>query len=392
MELADVELVAELLLGVRSQLLDLELTGLVRERLTRRGDVAVDLDDDVVLRLRRVGGEVVDRLLPRHALRVDAGVDDEPDRAPHLVRELAELRVRVLVEADARTEALGVQRPSFDERGVAAEATKVRYAGELLRDRDLQVVAGHRLVRRERLHLPLGARVERVRVHVVVAGAPGVVRSRLVVSGRRRLRAVTRDRRHTVRQSRQMSELVDQLRIDALHNVAVCAHEIGAVGEEELRIGAQKVRELRERALVADRLHHAVHLSANALHLREPRLVDLRGRAIGGGLNANVVRVPRGAVGESAHAYCFPRARDVALGEKGVEPFVRGLHLFRVRLYRGGGEALLVRGGDARGKARERHEHRALHRIGGEQPLHLIGDIAQRDARRRDLRLESPLQ
>ena len=70
MELADVELLAELVLGVRAQLLDLELTRLVRKRLSGRGDVAVDLHDDVVLRLGRVGGEVVDRILPRH---VDEG-------------------------------------------------------------------------------------------------------------------------------------------------------------------------------------------------------------------------------------------------------------------------------------------------------------------------------
>ena len=189
-----------------------------------------------------------------------------------------------------------------------------------------------------------------------------------------------------------MAEELDELRVDALHDVAIRAHEVGAVGEKELRIGAQEVRELGERPLVADRLHHAVHLPVDSLHLRESRLVDLLGRAIRGRLDAHVVRVPRGAIGERAHPHRLASAGDVRLREKRVESLVRGLHLLRVRLHCRSGEPLLLRLRNARRKAREHHEHGALHRIVGEQPLHLLGHIAQRDLRSGHLRGKPLLQ
>ena len=189
-----------------------------------------------------------------------------------------------------------------------------------------------------------------------------------------------------------MSEELDELRVDALHDVAIGAHEIGAVGVEELRVGAKKVRELRERPLVADRLHHAVHLAADAFHLREPRLVDLLRRAIRGGLDAHVVRIPRRAVGERAHPHGLSRPRDVGLREIRVESLVRGLHLFRVRFHRRGGEPLLIGVRNARRKSREHHEHGTLQRIRSEQPLHLLGHVPQRDLRRGHLRGEPLLE
>jgi hypothetical protein len=44
---------------------------------------------------------------------MDAGVDDEPRGAPDLVRELAELLVRRLVNADLSAEPFGVQAPAL---------------------------------------------------------------------------------------------------------------------------------------------------------------------------------------------------------------------------------------------------------------------------------------
>src|SRR5688572_3051407 len=58
---ADVEALAELGGRARAQLLDLQLADLVGQRLARPGDVAVDLVDDVVLGLGRVGLEELDR-------------------------------------------------------------------------------------------------------------------------------------------------------------------------------------------------------------------------------------------------------------------------------------------------------------------------------------------
>src|SRR5438477_11876638 len=124
------------------QLQDLQLPDLVRERLRRHGDVAVGLHLYVELVDGRVRVEEIDDLLPVPALRVQSGVDDETDRAEHLVLETPEVAVGVLVEADLLAEPLGVERPALDERGVEGLLADRRQALELLRDRDLEVVAG----------------------------------------------------------------------------------------------------------------------------------------------------------------------------------------------------------------------------------------------------------
>src|SRR5581483_7251367 len=124
-----------------SQLLDLELADLVRERLSWPGDVAIDLIDDVVLGLRRVGLEELDRTIARPALRVHASVDHEPHCAPHLVGELAELRVRILIHAEIVAERFGVKTPALDERGeVELMTAEARHVRQFLRERDLQVM------------------------------------------------------------------------------------------------------------------------------------------------------------------------------------------------------------------------------------------------------------
>ena len=64
---------------------DRQLAELVGERLAGPADVAIDLRLDLVLGERGVAREIIDRLLARPALVMDAGVDDEPCRAPHLV-------------------------------------------------------------------------------------------------------------------------------------------------------------------------------------------------------------------------------------------------------------------------------------------------------------------
>ena len=74
---------------------------------------------------------------------MDSRVDHEPDRAPHLVSELSELRVRIPVESELGAEALGVETPALDEGGVAAVATEFRNSLELLSDRNLKVMARH---------------------------------------------------------------------------------------------------------------------------------------------------------------------------------------------------------------------------------------------------------
>ena len=132
---------------------DRELADLVAERLARVSDVAVGLGLHVGLVDRRVVVEELHDLLARPVLGVQAGVDDQADRAQHLVLQVAVVVVRILVEADLLAEPLGVQRPALDVRVVAALLAERRQVAELLLDGDLQVVAGHALVVRGRLHV-----------------------------------------------------------------------------------------------------------------------------------------------------------------------------------------------------------------------------------------------
>ena len=237
--------------GARAQLQELQLADLVGERLARVGDVAVDLVDDVGLGLGRVRHEVVDGLLARPVHVVDAGVDDEAHGAPQVVGELPEARVRILVEAEVVAEPLGVERPAFDVGREAAGAPEHRQVGLLLRERDLQVMARHRLVHRQHLHLVLRPHLGAVEVHVVVAGARTVERRALVVGGRRVRRAVVRDRPQAERRAVELAEELRQLRVDHLHDVGVGAEQLVARLVVELRVGAQVLEELGQRALEA---------------------------------------------------------------------------------------------------------------------------------------------
>src|SRR2546423_13241147 len=114
-----------------------------------------------------------------------AGVDDETNRTPHLVRELTELRVRILVQAKFGTEAFGVESPAFDKCCVASVATEVWHSFQRLRQCHLQVMTRYRLVGAQDLHLPYRARVELVSVDEILSGSAGRDRPWLVV--RRRL-------------------------------------------------------------------------------------------------------------------------------------------------------------------------------------------------------------
>ena len=138
MEGADVELVAELLLSAFAESEDRELADLVGEGLAGPGDVAVGLALDLHLVQRGMVTEVLHDLVAGPAFRVQAGVDDEADRAEHLVVQAAVVAVGIVVETDLLAEALGVESPALDERILAALLAKRREVVELLLNRELQ--------------------------------------------------------------------------------------------------------------------------------------------------------------------------------------------------------------------------------------------------------------
>ena len=113
-------------------------------------------------------------------------VDDEPARAPRVVREDANpVEVRG-IQAHLVREAFRVEPPSLRERRHAEVLSERREAFQFLGDRDLQMMPGDRFVVREDFRLVPGPRFGGVRVDVVpprprsVRGGPAVVRDRRV--------------------------------------------------------------------------------------------------------------------------------------------------------------------------------------------------------------------
>ena len=156
MEFSDIKIIFQCLFGKRAQLLDFQFAHLVGQRLTWPHDVPVDFHDDVVLGFSSVGLEVVDRSLPAPAKVVQASVHHQPDGPPHLVGQLTKFRVWIRVKTHLFAKAFCVQRPALDVHCVAPVLAKFRQTGQLVRDSQLQMMARHRLVQRQSLHLPLG--------------------------------------------------------------------------------------------------------------------------------------------------------------------------------------------------------------------------------------------
>src|SRR5690606_26015513 len=80
---------------------------------------------------------------------VDPGVDHEASGAPGVEANHADAVEIGLVEAHLLAEPLGVEGPALHEGGEAAVLAKCGERLELLRDRDLEVVSGNRLVHGE---------------------------------------------------------------------------------------------------------------------------------------------------------------------------------------------------------------------------------------------------
>src|SRR5450756_2001456 len=170
-------------------------------------------------------------------------------------------------------------------------------------------------VRGEDFHLPRRSAVELVGVDEELTGPMRLGGAALIVSGSLRWRRVGRNRRDSVSKAWQLAKQFWQLRIDPLGNVTIPPDESGRISIEKLRVGAEHVGERGEITAEPRRTNEAVHLSADALHLRQTQIVDLLRSACSGRLNSNVVRVPRRAVGQSTHSYGLSRPREIGVGE-----------------------------------------------------------------------------
>ena len=99
MEFAQIKLAAERQAGSGAEFFDPQFAYLIRQRLAGPGNVAIDLVGDVERVLGRVRHEKVDGPLPVPTHRVHARIDHQAHRPPHLVSELPEFRIRVVVKS-----------------------------------------------------------------------------------------------------------------------------------------------------------------------------------------------------------------------------------------------------------------------------------------------------
>ena len=113
-ELALVEAFAELLPRPGKQLLDLQHADFVGAGLPWHDDVTLDLGGDFAFGHAGFLEHVSDGLLPRPALRRDAGIDDQSDGAEDLRLQSAKVAERVaFIPAGFLRQPLGVERPAF---------------------------------------------------------------------------------------------------------------------------------------------------------------------------------------------------------------------------------------------------------------------------------------
>src|ERR1051325_2066669 len=385
MELADFELRAELFLGAVAQLENLQLPDLERERLSRPDDVAVGLGLDLHLVDRRVVAEKLHDLVARPLLVVQSGVDHQPDRAQHFVIQSSIVAVRIVVVADFLPQPLRIERPPFDEGGVAALLPELRQVGQLLLNRELHVMSGDAFVIRRRLGRQRLARRGLVRVHVHAPGTRAVRRAGLVRRAGGLFLAERLHRHDLDLRFRQPSQELRQTRVHLVDEVRVAVDDV--LRRLEVQIGILFDRGVERLQIVeALALGDLQHVRFDARHFVEADLVNLLGREIAGGLLLHAEGVARLAVGQRPDADVRPPLRRVFVAHERLEFLVRRNDGVLDGLERGLADALLVGVGDAVRKLRERQrERRFVGRrvadVGG-----LAGDFVEQELRRHQLR------
>ena len=331
MERALVETGPEGRFGPEPQLADLEFAELVAARLARPRDIPIDLGGDVELAQRRVPPHEVDGLLTRPAERVDAGVDDETARAPHLIGEPAEVVVRRLVQTHLHAKPLAVQRPALAKRGHPHVAAKLRNVLEFLRDGALMMMTRNRLVERQRDHLVLGPLLQVIGVRVEPTGLAVAEVAAAVVRGRGRRRRVTRHGPHAVGQPREVTEERRHPRVDSLADVAVAREQLLGSVVVEARIGPQVLDEPTEEFVVVERrgvrvqLHEIArvndldHLASDAIDLVQAEFVDLLSGHVRRGHDLQAEVIERLAVGPVDRGQALAAPRNVLVDHEVAE-------------------------------------------------------------------------
>ena len=347
-------------------------------------DVAVDLDGDVVICFAGVCLEKIDRPLPRPALGVNTGINDQADGPPHFVGQLAELGIRVGVKAHLLAEALGIQAPALDVAGVAAVLAELRQAHDLVGDGQLQMMPRHSLVQRERLHLPLGTRLQVVGVGKEKTGAAGVVRSGLIIGSCDRLLDVRRNRNYAVRLAWQFAKQLGQLGVGPLADVSITGEQLVGCLVVKPRISPEELEERVQVTLEANLFANRLHLASDTLHFAQTDVVNLIRAERRGGVMFDLVIVPRPAVGQRATANGRAAIRHVLVTQERVQPLERRADLVGINRLGRLGQARLLRRRNGVRKLFELGKHRRGHGADVHLPGHLIRHGSQRHFRRHD--------
>ena len=288
MELADVELLAERLLGLLTDAQPDDLADHVAAGLARPNDVAFDLGDRAAFLVAHGLGHVLDGLLAAPLLVVHAGVDHQAHGAEQGVVQHADLAARVvLVDAHLDGQLLGIERPTL---GIAREADDLadqRQALGLVRQRQLQVVARDALVHRQGGQSVLGLLGRVAQVDPVDPRTLAVERGRVVVAARRAGLDGLGHATDLQRRLGQLAEIGRQLLFDPLGLGVQVSDQLflGRVGVG-IDVLAQFAHPVADRALGhADLLEQLVGLGLDRLDHVQAQLVDLvrrqgRGRVV----------------------------------------------------------------------------------------------------------------
>ena len=306
----------------------MQLADFVRQGLARPGDVAVDFGTHLVQRQGRIRRHELERLLAAPAFGVDAGIDHQPGRPPHLVGQATKIGIRIGIKTHLDAEVFAVKRPAFPEGGDVEIAPELRHRLHLLCQRTLEVMAWRRLVQSERLECVEGPFVERVGIDPIGAGLQRAPGGRHITATGINRRQVVGHRLDAVRQARQPAEKGGQFAVGLFGQECSPFEQLLRGFGVETWVGAQELQEIGKAAGKSHPVDHRLHFRADPRDLLETQLVDLVGAHLEGGEITHPLLVISAAVFHLRSAHRFAGGRQVFAAEEFVEGAVGGHHRF----------------------------------------------------------------
>ena len=328
MEAAQVEVVTQFRFRLAPQAQNGALPHLVAERLSPHvGRIAQGLGRDLGLGVEDVVAHVLAALFQRPAEQVHSRVDDEPGGDEDL-HHVGPVLAQGIVGEEARVDAQEgrVHAPPLRVRRVHAVAPHRREGVVGVLARDVEVVAGEELVKRNPRVGEPAALVEVGAVEVVVADR--VVRcGRVVVpEGLGALQGRIEAPGTEGRVGLGEKELVRALEEAPRRRIEAFPHLLHRPGEV-VRVGGNVAPEVVDRALEADAGLDGEHLFLDLGHVLQADLVDLLRGDVHRGVGAHQVAVRRFTPGLARQPDLGRGGLAVFAIEEGGEALQRGVDL-----------------------------------------------------------------